>query len=436
MITAAVLWHLSVFRRRGENGGVITTSGSWSQIINQLVPALASHAHRFPRWDFQSRTINIDGVPNWMAFSTAQAGRAEGFHGHPEHPLMALLDEAKTIRDVIFRAVEDRCRPQRTGLFSSPGYALGHFYDSQTVNAALYKQHKITFEDCPWIDRNEMRRIALKAGAGHYERGVQDPLVQSAYFANFMPFVEDAIISHVDIAECLNDPPGLMHGPRHAFCDFAAGGDENCLAVVNGNRVTIEDSWRDTNTMSAAGRFLTHFQRLKKEIGLRPQEIEGDADGMGRPVVDRIREMGWEILDFHGGAQAFEPTNYKNRTSELWFEGALKIQQRKVILPDDRELAAQLTDRKGRYESSGLRWIESKDDLFKRQSKQGRVKRSPDRADAVLGAMGRLPMLEARSILEGGHKPGPWDNDPDIGPPQEEQMSVPEELLRGMDPGG
>lgn len=435
VIPAFILWHLTVFRRRGENGGVTTTSGSWGQIENQLVPALKSHAHRFPKWDFNDAEIKIDGIPNWMAYSTLQPGRAEGFHGHAEHPLACLVDESKSVRDGIFKAIEERCHPQRVGYFSSAGYSMGTFFESQNGNRRFYSCHKMTVEDCPWIDRGEMERLILKAGGGDREKGLLDPLIRAAYFSEFMPFVEGGLLSMADIEECLADPPKQMHGGRHVFCDFAAGGDENVLAVRNGNRVWIQDAWRDKNTMSAVGRFIVGFQKLKKEIGLRAQEIEGDADGMGKPVCDRIREAGWDILDFHGGAAAHDGSRFKNRVSECWFTGADGITERKLIIPDDAEMKAQMLDRQARYDSSGLRWLESKDDLFRRQGKETRPKRSPDRADAVFGAAAGLPVLQGVNLIRGAEQAGPWANDPDMGGVHEE-AGVPEEILRGFDAGG
>lgn len=433
-ITGVVLWHLTMFRRRGENGGVITTSGSWAQITNQLVPALKSYAHKFPRWDFQSREILVDGIPNWMAFSTRETGRAEGFHGAAEHPLLAIIDEAKSVKDDIFRAIEDRCRPQRTGLFSSPGYALGHFYESQTGAGSHYTRHKLTVEECPWIDRVEMERVIRKAGGGDYEKGLRDPLVRSAYFAEFMKFVEGGLVGFDDIEECLADPPTPRPGDRHAWCDFAAGGDENVFALAVGNRVMLPDCWRDKDTMSSVGRFIQNFEAARRIHGLKPEEIEGDADGMGQPMVKRLQECGWPIIPYYSSSRAFEPKLFHNRQSEVWFGGCEGIKERKWILPDDPELKAQLTDRIGKYGSDGRRWIESKKDLFARQRRDGRPERSPDRADALLGAMARLPRGASFNLV--GAPAGPWTTKSDVPVERHEEMSVPEEVLAGFDAGG
>lgn len=437
MLPTLILWHCAVFPRRGENGGCITTSGSWAQITNQLVPALKGFQSRFPKWSFQDRNILRDGVPNWMAFSTREPGRAEGFHGSPGNPLMALIDEAKTVRGDIFRVIEDRCRPQRLGLFSSPGYATGNFYDSQTSAAGAYRKFEFTVNDCPWIDRKEMERLIRKAGGGDYERGLQDPLIQSAYWARFMKFVEGGLISDVEIQEALAGQPGFKSsGGRHGWCDFAAGGDENVFALRVGNRVRIIDAWRDRNTMSAVGRFVVNFQKMRKECGLKPEEIEGDADGLGRPMLDAIHQAGWPILPFGNNSPAFDPTRFKNRISEVWFNGTEQIKKGQVILPDDGELHGQLVDRVARFESSGKRWLESKRDLFARQGRDGRPQRSPDRADAVLGSLAELPIAGTVSLLGPREKTiddfGPYVGEPVGGG----EMEVPEELLGGFDAGG
>lgn len=435
IMATVILWHLTVFPRRGENGGVTATSGSWSQIINQLMPALHSHSHRFPKWQFQDREIKREGVPNFMAYSTAQPGRAEGFHGALENPLMMLFDECKSVSDAIIRAGEDRCRPQRMGLFSSPGFAAGKFYASHTSEAAYWARHKMTVEDCPWIDRAEMKRVIARAGGGDYERGLQDPFIRSAYFAEFMPFLADSVISLAEIEECLADPPTPRGSERHAFCDFAAGGDENVLAVRQGNRVWIEDAWRDTNTMAAVGRFIQNFVRLRERLGLRPEEIEGDADGLGGPMVQRIQEAGWPILPYHANSTPFEPDKFYDRASENWYRGCEQIQRRQVVLADDADAKGQMVDRRQPPHSSGLIKVESKKDMFRRQAAEGRPQRSPDRAEAIFNALARPPEAGSRSLV--AREKGPHDWGPDLGRPLgAAEPSVPEEVLRGFDAGG
>ncbi len=436
VIPTITLWHITLFPRRGDNGGVTATSGSWAQVENQMMPALMAQAPKFPNWDFQNTGIMRDGFPNFMAYSTIQPGRAEGFHGSLETPLMMLFDEAKSVPDNIIRAGEDRCHPQRLGLLSSPGFSIGLFYESHSSQAAYWDRHILTVDNCPWIDRQLMRRAIEKAGGGDYERGLLDPYIQSAYWARFMPFVVGSLLSLADIGMCLAGPPVYRPGGRHVRCDFARGGDENAIGARHGNKVWLVDSWHERDTMAAAARFVQRFEEMKRDIGLRPHEVEGDADGMGGPVVDAIKSMGWPILEYHANAAAFDSSKYRNRESENWFEGAKKIEQRLVILCDDQDMKIQMVDRQSRAEPSGLRWIESKKELFARQTKEKRPKRSPDRAEVIFGAMGDLPVVDPVT-MHSNHEAGPWENDPDMGEQFiEREGSVPEEVLRGFNAGG
>lgn len=433
IIPTVTLWHLTVFPRRGENGGVTATSGSWAQITNQMMPALKSYERLFPRWEFLNTEIKRDGFPNFMAYSCSNPGRAEGFHGQPETPLLMWFDECKSVPDAIIEAGEDRCRPQRMGLLSSPGYSVGKFYRTHTTEGAYWKRFKMTVDDCPWIDRHEMQRIITRRGGGNAELGLQDPFVRSAYFAEFMAFVEDSLISLSDIERCLEDPPQFRPGGRHAFCDFAAGGDENVLAVRHGNRVWIEKAWRDKNTMSAVGEFVRLFTKLRNEIGLRAEEIEGDADGLGGPMVQRLHELDWPILPFHSNGTPKDPTRFENRASENWWNGCESVKRRQILFYDDADLHGQMVDRKQEKRSSQLIKVERKDFLFRRQAKEGRPQISPDRAEAVFGAMADLPVLGTVQMMENKQARGPWEDDPDYGPGMvEREGSIPEEVLRGF----
>lgn len=437
ILPSVILWHLVAFPRRGENGGVTATSGSWAQVTNQLMPALQGKAHLVPRLEFGATTIKRDGIPNFMAYSTNNAGLAEGFHGSADNPLMMLFDECKSVKDGIIRAGEDRCRPQRMGLLSSPGFAMGKFYASHTTEAAYWDRHQMTVKDCPWIDPVEMQRVITRAGGGDYEKGLNDAFIRSAYFAEFMPFVQNSLISLADIEECLADPPQERAGGRHVRLDFAAGGDENAIGVCIGNRVWIEDAWRDKNPMSAVGRFVTVLNRLRERYNLKPEEVEGDADGLGGPMVARLHETGWPILPYHANGRALDNTKFYNRASEEWFRGCERIKARQVLLCDDADLKGQLVDRQQLFESGGTIKVESKKDLFRRQARDGRPARSPDRAEVVLGALAPLQAGGSFNVAGAATDAGPWRRKDELpGSRELDEVEIDEEVLRGFDAGG
>ena len=193
-------------------------------------------------------------------------------------------------------------------------------------------------------------------------------------FAEFMDSsAQSKILNEVDFDFCQNNPPPLRRGERIAFCDFAAGGGENVLALRDGNAVHVIAAWRERNTMSAVARFLQLFVKW----GLRPEEVWADSDGLGIPICDALDERGFQVRRFKGGAKALEEQNYVSRISEVWHTAARIIERGEVILPKDDILKTQLCNRFSVIGQKGRLGIESKDELGNRGV------RSPDRGDAV-----------------------------------------------------
>jgi hypothetical protein len=375
----AVLWHASVFPR----SLAIVTSGTFRQVREQLFPAIHMHAGKFRGWTFNDTEITAPNGSRIIGFSTDEAGRFEGWHSEN---LLIVLDEAKTIPDAIFEAVE-RCQPTRLLLLSSPGGCSGFFYAAFNARRKFFRQHTVTAAQCPHISPAWIAEQIEKYGEHH-------PLVRSMVYGEFMSFGSDgAVIPLAFVERCLATPPPFRDdGQVQAFADFAAGGDENVLAVRRGNRVGIVAAWREVDTMKAIGRFIRHF----REQGLRPDQIAADEGGLGKPICDRMAESGWTIRRVNNGSPARDTEHYTNKAAEIWFEGRTIIERQQIILPDDKELIAQLTTRLGWPDSKGRLQLEPKQDM------RSRGLPSPDRADALLGAMestggsGRFSVVEPR----------------------------------------
>ena len=386
VICGTILWHLAQF----PFGHVVSTSGSYRQIADQLLPALHGYRGKFPRWEFlQTPRIQTERLECYFdGFSTNDAGKFEGHHAgsdlaakhfgadydmHRHAPLLIIVDEAKTVPQAIFTAIE-RCKPTRLLLCSSPGYAEGEFYASHTTKARFYKTFTQKASECPHITPEEIQKTREKwAGAPEFVASMLD--------AEFMPMVEGAVINLRALEDLLADPPRFdpSQGQRKAFCDFAwsGSGDENAMALREGNRVTLPLTFRSGNLYELCGRFVAAW----KQRGLKPEEIEGDEGGGGKLVCDALAEMGWNIVRVNNQEAPRWDEQYANLAAETWHEGGRVIQRRDIILPDDNDLRGQLMDRKQKVNAKGKLAIESKDDMRKRGVP------SPDRADAVLGAM-------------------------------------------------
>jgi hypothetical protein len=358
----AARWTASVFK----NSLTIATAGVFRQVKDVFFATIRSHAHKFPGWTFNESEVIAHNGSRILGFSTEEPGKFEGWHNDN---LMLIVDEAKSVPDSIFEAIE-RCQPTRLLLLSSPGGCSGYFYQAFHERRKFFRQHSVTAHQCPHISPKWIDEQIQKYGEGH-------PLISSMIYAEFMRSGEDGTVIPLTFVErCLGNPPRFQDGSVQAFADFAAGRDENVLAVRRGNRVEIAAAWRERDTMKAVGRFIQLFEQHK----LQSSEIYGDAGGLGISMIDALNEAGWKIRRVNNGAPA-RAEHYANLGAQIWFEGARQIERREIILPADKELIGQLTSRLGWADSKGKLILESKQDM------RARGLSSPDKADAVLGAM-------------------------------------------------
>jgi phage terminase large subunit len=385
LIPAATLWFMSLFPR----AKVVITSGVDRQVREQIFPALRAPQRRLGGWTFHDASIEAPNGSTCVGFTTRDGGHFEGWHGNKDAlydllqhdgPLMIVVDEAKSVEPQIHDAIE-RCTYQRLFMASSCGAALGAFHDAFGKNARYFRTHRIAAGDCPHADHAKNLELIQR-------RGVQDPLVQSKVFAEFMGSAEGAVIKLEWLPRCREGARKFEDGAARYFCDFAAGGDENVLAEVRGNKARIVAAWREQDTMRACGEFIRLFRGARLTQAAVAECVRGDNGGGGQVMLDRLHELGWAVQRDNAGERAENAENYFNRSAETWCEGAKAIERGEIILPDDDTLAAQLTSRKEVPRSDGRRQLESKEQMRKRGVG------SPDRADAVLGAL-RLPRRTA-----------------------------------------
>jgi hypothetical protein len=251
---------------------------------------------------------------------------------------------------------------------SSTGQASGAFYQICTAKAHLWRTFRVTSSMCPHVEAAtiEADRQNLKSNVFAIKHDAQ-----------FLYDAGEAMISLEHVRALLEYPPPHTPARPVAFCDFAGPGDESVLALCDGNQAQIVDAWRSRDTMHSVGNFLAHFRRQR----LAGYDIGGDEGGMGHVILDRLAEQNFFLKRINNGSPAKRSEIFANLSAEWWSTVGQLIERKAVILPDDEKLVAQLTSRRKIYDSKGRERLESKADL------RARGVESPDRADAIIGAI-------------------------------------------------
>lgn len=376
IVASLALWWVTIHKR----GRVVITTKDAKQLDHQVWVALESHRTKFPSYKFIEREIHTPTGGFIIGFTTDEPGRAEGWHKEDDvdGPLLVICDEAKSIADAIFEAIYGRCTYNAILYVSSPGLTEGEFYKSQTDPKLAFdpetgkgiRRMKVGLLDCPHIPQARIDNILLKYGPDHW-------LTRSTLYGEFTESDGDAlfIFQRAQTRTAFDHPPVYVHGDDTAFCDFAAGRNENVLAHKRGNRVEIV-AWRDTDPMRAIARFILEFRARN----LVPGKIFGDAGGMGIPILARFKELGWPLIGVNNDGDPNDPSRYESIGAEMWNEAALKTMRGELIPPaGDEILFEQLCTRRAKPVGDGIIGNEPKKEHLKRGLE------SPDRGDAYVG---------------------------------------------------
>ena len=309
-------------------------------------------------------------------FSTNDEQKAEGYHATAATPVLYIVDEAKGVQDGIFEAA-DRCTVTRYLYLSSPGSAMGKHYRCFHDEAKNWRRTRVTSYMCPHI-RPEKRAEDLET------YGESHPLYRSMHLAEWTEGEDMLVITPEQLRHAIDHPPAFRPGGQWAALDFAAGRDENSIAVREGNLVSLDQAFRQSSTVQARRRMANRL----KELGIKAHNAWGDSDGLGLPIVQQMAEPvesggdGYRIKEFRGGLPGEDPEHYLNTISEAWILGARDIVNGKIRIDElDPVTFRQMTTRQMEWDQKGRLRVMSKEDM------RGKGLHSPDRADVIFMAI-------------------------------------------------
>jgi hypothetical protein len=170
------------------------------------------------------------------------------------------------------------------------------------------------------------------------------------------------------------------------------GTDRTALCKRRGNVVLEIKSWGGLDLMQTVG---TVVNEAKLD---NPTEICVDTIGLGSGVADRLREMGYNVVDVNVAESSAMNPNANKLRDDLWMSVKDWLGTRAVKLPNDESLRQELVAPRYSFTSLGKIVVESKDSMRRRGM------RSPDLADALcLTFAGQAAQVGGRALA---WKPG------------------------------
>ena len=384
LVAWIILWALSTMH---DTRGVVSANTE-SQLRTKTWPELAKwHGLAINRdWFAYTATALHSVLPGkdrtWrvdcITWSENNTEAIAGLHNKGRRAF-ALLDEASAIPDGVWETIEGALTDANTELFwcvfGNPTRNTGRFrecfaggrfshrwhhrqIDSRSVRmtnkAQIAQWVKDYGEDSDFI-RVRVRGVFPRAGSMQF---IDSERVDQAIAHELVQDPTAALVMGVDIAR---------QGADQSVVRFRRGLDARSIPA---------QKFRIPDLMLIASRIMELVHAHS------PDAVFIDSTGIGWGVHDRLAQLGCPNLigvDFGSAADRHDAANagarYANKRAEMW--GFMKEWCRQGCLPDDRELAADLTGVEYGYDASDALLLERKDDMRKRGLA------SPDDGDAL-----------------------------------------------------
>lgn len=360
-----------------EDCRVIVTANTGSQLATKTVPevtkwfGLAINAHWF---DVKAESITQPERPKlWRTDFVTWSEKAEAFQGlhNRRKRILIIFDEASGIDDAIWTSQEGVLLDEETEIiwlaFGNPTQNTGRFREC----FGKFKHRWKTFQ----IDSRTVEGTnKVQIGKWIEDYGEDSDFVRVRVRGEFPRSGSNQFISSDSVSACRRyKAESYQTLPKIIAVDVARfGDDESVIGMRQGRKVTILAKYRGLDTAQLSERVI---EFIKAEA---PDATVIDGVGIGAGVVDHLRFRGFtnRLFEFNAGAAANDSAMYYNRGTECW--GIMRDWLAAgAEIPDDPELADQLTTREYYFSTKSQIQLEKKEDM------KARGLSSPDVADML-----------------------------------------------------
>lgn len=348
--------------------------GKWhTMAINRHWFDKSSMSMRPHRWfaDVVEQQLKMDTQYYYVEAQSWSSENPDAFAGaHSQIGMMVQFDEASGIDDPIWNVTEGfftDLAPLRLWLaISNPRRNTGRFFECFHKDRNFWQTRHIDSRTVEGVDRGVYDRIAAKYGEDHDVTRVEVKGEFPRTGSN--QFIGREVVrmaAERDIFED-NGAPLLM------AVDVARFGDDESVVRWRRGRDArgIEPRrYKGMDTMNLA----TEVAGLVEQT--KPDAVFVDGGGVGGGVVDRLKQLGYRVIEVQSGEKAHDEEKYLNRRAEMW--GEMREWLSIGCIDDDVRLHDDLTGPEYGLTLKGQIKLETKDSMKKRGLA------SPDDGDAL-----------------------------------------------------
>lgn len=376
--TACVAWIILWFMSTRPNCQIVVTANTQAQLSTKTWRELAKwHRMAINRSWFKWTATSFFHVlfpETWRANAIPWSEtNSEAFAGtHELTGVLIVYDEASAVADMIWEVTEGAMTTPGAMwfVFGNPTKSSGRFYDCFHGMGHRWKHYKVDSRKAKVANQAELQKWLDDYGedSDFFRVRVRGEFPKQA--------VNQFISSEVVMDAMKRTRPRQETYHHYRACigvDVARfGGDTSVITVRQGPYLhPITDKYVGLDTMMLADKVVDVYRRFQGNA-----IICVDGVGVGAGVVDRLKQLGFPVIDVQSAAKALDARTYSNKRSELY--GRLKDWlYADSSMPNDNDIFNQI--RVLEYQINNRLQIQ----LMSKEDVRKEVGNSPDVADAI-----------------------------------------------------
>jgi len=381
-----ILWIMST---RPYSKGIVTANTSdqlrtktWGELGKWRSRCIVGHWFEYNNGRGSMSLYHHSWPESWRV--DAQTCREEnseafaGLHSANSTPFY-IFDEASAVPDKIWEVAEG-------GL--TDGEPMFFVFGNPTRNTGKFKDC-FTRQKHRWVTRQIDSRSAKMTNKKLIEEWRKDWGEDSDFFrvrvlGRFPRAGDMQFISSDDVFNAQKRGPGRYMGNDPLICGFdvARGGSDNCMiGFRRGKDAKSEKTYRipgdkSRDSMVVVSKLIMILDRHKPDVTFI------DETGIGGPILDRLRQLGYHVIGVNFGGTASDEKHFSNKTAEMGFRCRQWLMEGGSI-PDDPQLELELTSREYWHDNKDRLVLESKGATKTGEGMKKRLGFSPDWADQL-----------------------------------------------------
>ena len=352
---------------------IVVTANTETQLNTKTWRTLARwyprliNAHWFT-WTATKFALNENPQSSYAVAVPWSESNPDAFAGTHDKNVLVIFDEASKIADVIWEKVDGAMSTKGAMwlCFGNPTRNNGRFYDCFHKYRQFWHTRKVDARDSKFADPVYVERFLKQFGEDSDRARVQ-------IYGDFPRASSRQLIPTEAVEKSMAyeaDPEAWSMLPKIMGVDVARFGDCNTVVTIRqGRKVFPQMVLPKMDLMQSADEISKHI------IAERPMIIFVDGSGIGAGVVDRLRQLGFSVVDVNGGNSSLNP-RYLNKRAEMWDEMAQFIVGL-CELPPDQRLKDELTSVEYGHTDKGRIRLDRKEDVMDEHGF------SPDKADSL-----------------------------------------------------